>query len=265
MQIDGLNSDVGLNPRQRLLICMQKRDRLSIVAAVRTPVHEDVLAGVRDLIVEGVYPPGTHIPENALCASFGVSRTPMREALKALAAEGLVVLLPRRGAVVNALTLKDVDDVVAVIEALEGLASLEACARITAAQLSRIESMNAEMVACRKAGDLMGYFKRNQDIHEAIVEAAGNDVASAMYRSLLGRIRRYRYVGNTEAQRWDRAVAEHAHFIEALRERDGPLLRQLLRSHLRNGWRASRDLVAEELARNAASPVRILRRPPRVA
>lgn len=217
------------------------------------------------MIVEGELPPGAHIPESSLCERFGISRTPLREALKGLASEGLVTLLPNRGAVVAALTLKDVDDVVAVIDALEGLAAPAACEHLTAQGLQTIEEMHQEMVRCRDEGDLMGYFKRNQTIHEAIVDAAGNPVASTMYRAMLSRIRRYRWIGNREHERWERALAEHEQFLEALRQRDGELLRQLLRSHLRNGWQVTRELVREEFDANERRPVRILRRPARPA
>ena len=238
---------------------------IRIAPAPRRPVHEDVLARLRDMIVEGELAPGAHIPERTLCERFGISRTPLREALKALGSEGLVNLLPNRGAVVAALTLKDVDDVVKVIDALEGLAAVAACETMTDAKLANIEDLHRQMVARRRDGDLMGYFKLNQAIHEAIVDAADNPVASTIYRSLLARIRRYRFIGNRESERWEQALAEHEHFLDALRQRDGALLRQLLHSHLRNGWRVTRALVRDELDANAARPVRILRRPIRVA
>ncbi len=238
---------------------------LPVGTTPRRPVHEEVLARLRDMIVEGELEPGTHIPERTLCESFGISRTPLREALKALASEGLVTLLPNRGAVVAALTLKDVDDVVRVIDALEGMAATAACERLTETRLATIEDLHRQMVARRETGDLMGYFKLNQEIHEALVDAADNPVASTIYHSLLSRIRRYRFVGNRETERWEQALAEHEHFLQALRERDGALLRALLHSHLRNGWRVTRELVREELEANACRPVRILRRPPRAA
>ncbi|MEO8136159.1 MAG: GntR family transcriptional regulator [Betaproteobacteria bacterium] len=236
-----------------------------MATSARRPVHEDVRARLRDMIVEGELPAGAHIPESSLCERFGISRTPLREALKALAAEGLVTLLPNRGAIVAALTLKDVEDVFKVVDALESLAAPSACEQLSDAGLRHIESLHVQMVARRDDGDLMGYFKLNQAIHEAIVEAAGNPVASTIYRSLLSRIQRYRFVGNTENERWARALAEHEQFLDALRQRDGALLRQLLHSHLRNGWQVSRELVREELEANERRPLRILRRPPRAA
>lgn len=224
-------------------------------------LHQDLVGRLRDMIVEGELEPATHIPERELCEQFGVSRTPMREALKALASEGLVRLLPNRGAVVAALTMKDVEDVVRVIDALEGMAALGCCEHLADADLAALEAMQREMERRFEARDLKGYFEVNQAIHLRIVELAGNPVAAGIYRSLLSRIRRYRFVGNREGVRWGRALAEHRQFLEAMRARDGALLRQLLHSHLRNGWHVARELVREELEANAHRPVQIRRRP----
>lgn len=228
---------------------------------VRKPVHGELLSRLRDMIVEGELGPATHVPERELCEQFGVSRTPMREALKALAAEGLVTLLPNRGAVVAALGLADVEDVVKVVDALEGLAATACCERVTGAELSELEAMQREMERHYRARRLMAYFKLNQAIHERIVELAGNPVAAGIYRSLLARIRRYRFVGNREGTRWGQALAEHRQMLDAIRSRDGALLRQLLHSHLRNGWQVTRELVREELEANVGRPVQIRRRP----
>lgn len=227
----------------------------------RRPVHEDLLARLRDMIVEGDLEPAAHIPERELCEQFGVSRTPMREALKGLASEGLVTLLPNRGAVVAALGMKDVEDAVKVIDALEGMAAIACCERVTEEELVDLDTMQHEMEKHYRARDLMEYFKLNQAIHVRIVELADNPVAAATYRGLLSRVRRYRFVGNREGERWGRALAEHRQILDALRSRDGALLKQLLHSHLRNGWQVTRELVREELESNSHRPVQIRRRP----
>lgn len=225
------------------------------------PLHEDLVSRLRDMIVEGSLEPATHLAERELCEQFGVSRTPMREALKALASEGLLTLLPNRGAVVAALGLKDVDDVVQVIDALEGMAALDCCARVTDAEIAELEAMQQEMERHYRARRLMAYFKVNQAIHERFVELAGNPVATALYRSLLARIRRYRFVGNRKGERWGRALAEHRELLDAIRDRNGERLKRLLHAHLMNGWQVARELVREELEDNLRRPVQIRRRP----
>jgi DNA-binding GntR family transcriptional regulator len=227
----------------------------------RSSLHDQLVTRLRDLIVEGELEPAQHIPERELCEQFGVSRTPLREALKALASEGLVTLLPNRGAIVAALGLKEVEDVVKVVDALEGMSALAACERVTERELEALEAMQHEMERRYRVGDLMSYFKLNQAVHERIVELADNPVAAGLYRGLLGRIRRYRFVGNREGGRWGRALEEHQQILDALRARDGALLRQLLHSHLRNGWHVTRELVREELEANARRPILIRRRP----
>ena len=112
----------------------------------RQSLHEAVTARLRDMIVEGEYPPGSRLPERVLCETFGISRTPLREALKVLASEGLLELAPHRGARVAGLTAMDVDELFPVMGALEALAGELACARITEMELAEIRALHYQMV-----------------------------------------------------------------------------------------------------------------------
>src|SRR4029079_16615271 len=109
-------------------------------------MHDEVVARLRHVLTEGEIPPGARIPERELCASFAISRTPLREALKVLAAEGLVVLLPNRGARAARLTQDDVKELFEVCWALEAAAVELACARISDGQLREIADLQADMV-----------------------------------------------------------------------------------------------------------------------
>jgi DNA-binding GntR family transcriptional regulator len=195
-------------------------------------LHERVSAALRDLIVEGELAPGSRISERELCARFGISRTPLREALKVLAREGLVDLLPHRGARVAQLDPRDVADMFDVMAALEALAGRLAAPRITASELDEIRALHFEMLAAHARRDLPTYFRRNQAIHEALLNAARNPVLASTYRGLAGRIRRARYVANMSPERWDEAVAEHEAILDALATRDGERLSRLLGEHL---------------------------------
>jgi DNA-binding GntR family transcriptional regulator len=199
------------------------------------------------MIVDGHLPPGSRITEQGLTARLGLSRTPLREALKLLAAEGLVRIEPNRGAVVARLSLAEVEEVIEVLIALERLAAALAPGHIDPAGLARIEALHAAMIGHFEAGELMGYFRTNQAIHQAIVEASGNRALARIYRAESGRIHRYRYAGNEDRERWRRAVQEHAQILDALRQRDAPLLQALMRAHLTNGWRVARARLAAEL------------------
>jgi len=211
-----------------------ERRRPAVGPRRRTVIHGKLLEELRDMIIEGALPAGSRVPERALCERFGVSRTPLREALKAIAAEGLIELLPNRGARVATLTAEDVGQTLKVIGALEALAGELACARLTEEDLAEIRARHFQMLAHHARRDRPAYFKANQAIHQAIVDAAQNPVLAQTYAQLSGRIRRARYAANLNPMRWDEAVAEHEAILAALTARDGERLARLLRSHLDN-------------------------------
>jgi len=200
----------------------------------RASLHDTVVDRLRDMIVEGELIAGARVPERELTQRLGVSRTPLREALKVLASEGLIELLPNRGARVARLTEVDVEEMFQVMGALEGLAGELACQRVTDDELAALRALHYEMMAHHARGDLPAYFKANQAIHEGIIGAARNAVLSTTYSMLAGRIRRARYRANLSPERWDEAVAEHERILETLVKRDGTTLAWLLRQHLRN-------------------------------
>ena len=197
-------------------------------------LHEEVVARVRTMLLEGEITPGARIPERELCEQLKISRTPLREALKVLAAEGLVQLLPNRGSRAARLTEKDVRDLFEVCQGLEALAGELACERIGDAEVDEIATAHAAMVQHYHAGDLIQYYRCNRAIHEAIVTAAGNPALSVLYESVTARIRRARYFTPMTPPRWALAVQEHEAMLNALRRRDGVGLSHILRTHMRH-------------------------------
>jgi len=212
----------------------------------RPLLHDEVVADLRAMIVEGELGPGTRLPEKALCERFGISRTPLREAVRVLAAEGLVVLTPNRGASVTKITASDVDEMFPVMGSLEALSGELACQRITEEQLAEIRALHYQMILHYRRHELADYFRLNQAIHEKILEAAANGTLSAMHRSLEGRIRRARYMANMSATRWASAVAEHEAILEALNDRDGPRLAAILKEHLQNKCDTVKESLLEQ-------------------
>ncbi len=198
----------------------------------RRLLHESAVDRLRDMIVQGALVPGAKLNEREICEQLGISRTPLREALKVLSTEGLVELQPNRGAVVTTLTEQTVREIFAVIGALEALAGELACRNMTVEQFNEIRALHYQMLAHHARGELAPYFRRNQEIHLAIVNASGNATLAASYRSLNARVRRARYMANLSPPRWDRAVAEHEDILDALGRRDAPQLQDLLRNHL---------------------------------
>lgn len=210
-------------------------DGADVVPIARASLHDAVTARVRDMIVDGRLDPGTGIPELELARQLGVSRTPLREALKVLASEGLVELLPGRGAVVKVFTAKDAQDMLTLIALLEEHAGPLACAA-SDDEIARILEMHERMRVHYARRERPEYFRLNQDIHNAIVQAADNPTLSLLHGILRKRMRRIRYIGNQSPDNWAAAMAEHEGFIDALRARDGERLGRLLREHINNTW-----------------------------
>lgn len=212
----------------------------------RPSLHSELLNRVRNLIVQGELPQGTKIPERELCERYGVSRTPMREALKVLAVDGLVWLEPNRGAWVSKVTIEELEEVFPVMGALEALSGELACEHITDAQINSVRQMHLEMLVHYKARDLTKYFQANQAIHEAILSAANNSELTTMYNALAARVRRARYLANMTDERWAKAVDEHEQILSALENRKGSQLAKILRKHLKSKFETVRDWLVSE-------------------
>lgn len=204
-------------------------------------LHGELLVALRDFIVEGNLEDGARIPERALCERFNISRTPLREALKVLAAEGLIELLPNRGARVRELSPADLREVFDVMGGLEALAGRLACERISDAEIAEIEQVHHEMYHFYLRRDMHGYFRCNQAIHQMIVAAAGNALLTSTYAGLAGRIRRVRYSANLakDRDRLGEAMREHEAILDALRRRAASELSDILFLHLRNKLKAA--------------------------
>jgi len=202
------------------------------ISIVRRPLHEEASDRLRDLIVQGRLAAGARLNERLLTAQLGVSRTPLREAFKVLATEGLVELLPNRGAIVSQMDPVRLSESLAVMGALEALAGELACANATDAQLNEIRALHYEMLAYHARGDLAGYFKFNQAIHLKLVKYSGNTTLYNVYRQMNGNVRRARYMANLSKERWDAAVREHDEILAALGARDVKRIKVLLQDHL---------------------------------
>lgn len=211
----------------------------------RRPLHNELADRLRHMIVEGELAPGEKLAEKELCEQFGVSRTPLREAMKVLATEGLVRLTPNRGCTVARLTLADLDEAFPIMGALEALSGELACQHITDAELDRIQELHDRMVRRYEAGALRDYFKLNEQIHEMILDAARNPTLAQMQLSLSGRVRRARYMANMSPARWRKAVDEHEKILEALKARDAKRLAVLLKEHLANKLQTVKDALTE--------------------
>lgn len=225
------------------------------VSAPRAALHHQVALSLRQMLVENRIAPGAKLNERELSVSLKVSRTPLREAIKMLAAEGLVELLPNRGAVAVELSDTDVLNTFEVMAALEAQSGELAAERITPAELAEIRAMHYEMLASYTRRDLPGYYQLNAAIHSAINAAAKNPVLSAVYKQVNARLQALRFRSNQDSDKWRAAVDEHEQMIKALAAHDGATMRSILLSHMAH----KRDAVIRQLHaadKTAAAPAK---------
>ncbi len=218
-----------------------------IIAIPRAALHQQVAHRLRQMLVENRINPGAKLNERELAEVLQVSRTPLREAIKMLAAEGLVELLPNRGAIALDLSEADVLNTFEVMAGLEALSGELAAQRITDAELTEIKALHFEMLAAFTRADLPAYYRLNAQIHSAINLAAKNPVLTVTYRQVNARLQALRFRSNQDAAKWQEAVNEHGQMIDALTRRDAAALRQVLTQHLNH----KRDVVLAQ--RRAAS------------
>lgn len=199
----------------------------------RTSLHLEVTSRLRNLIVESEIKPGERVPELALSRELGVSRTPIREALKVLASEGLVDLLPLRGAVVKSFSSKDAADMLEVMGLLESFAAQKAC-QADQPRIDRVLAMHEKMKQLFAKGKRSEYFDLNQKIHDALVDMADNESLTMLHSNLSKRMRSLRYSGNSTPENWRGALEDHEQIAQALASRDVKKIQRAVSGHFTN-------------------------------
>lgn len=198
----------------------------------RQSLHLEVADNLRDMIVEGVLPPGQRISEGDLCDQFGISRTPMREALKVLASEGLVEIKPNRGTRVSEITLEDIDELFEAVSGIERLCGELATEKLTESNLEHLKTLHERMTNHFKSGQRHDYFRLNQETHNLIVQLSGNSVLREIHANIMIKVRRARYLAILSVKRWEESVNEHAGILEAMEARDIDLVGKRIRDHV---------------------------------
>ena len=225
---------------------------------VRQALYLEVADRLRAMIDERALMPGAWIDEVALAASLGTSRTPMREALKVLAAEGLVRLEPHRGCFVNALSEQDLDEIFPLMALLEGRCAYEAARNVTPADLDALEGLHADLSRYAQAGDIDAYYETNYQIHEAIQRLAGNRWLSGVVSDLRKVLRLSRHKSLKLPGRIHESCAEHLSVFSALKAHDPEGAEALMKTHVlrqRGALRALDSAVhAGDAATDAAQP-----------
>ncbi|MCZ8269638.1 MAG: GntR family transcriptional regulator [Beijerinckiaceae bacterium] len=207
--------------------------RISAVDGIhRRYLHDEVAERIRDLIRAGELEPNSRVNELELAERFGISRTPLREAIKILATEGLLELLPNRGARVPAVNEAEIDEMLEVIAGLEANAARLLAKRITDSEIADIAELHEAMLEAFERRDEARYFTLNRQIHEAMMRAAKNATLAQLYAGLSSRIQRFRYAAHKTPEQWQRAIDEHEEMLRLMIERDGEKLAALMERHI---------------------------------
>jgi len=214
------------------------------VRVVRAGLHEHAAERLRDMIVRGDLAPGATLVEAELSAALGISRTPLREALKLLAQSGLVELRANRSASVRRLTAPDIRELFEALSGIERLAAEFAAQRISPADLARLHDLQREIEHEHDAGRRDAYFAANRSIHRIIVEASRNLPLADAHATLLARADQVRFFALRLEDRWEQSIVEHRDILAALEARDSVKAGKLLGIHVGH----TADVVAKTLA-----------------
>jgi DNA-binding GntR family transcriptional regulator len=252
-------------PRQEAALLPVRAVPASELGGFETPppLSEAIFRHLAREIVEGRMAPGQRLTEVQLCERFGCSRSPLREAIRMLAAESLVTLEPRRGARVARLSVKAVSDLFEVRVALECLAVRLAADARTSEQLLRLEALNAAMSEAVGAGDAKAYFALNTKFHRNIAEIGGNGYLVSLQRSAADRSFLPLFMFLSDPRHLEDAVEGHAAILSAVDARDGQAAHERMRSHILAARQEAERLVRGRLDADAeAEATRVSRRRP---
>ena len=198
----------------------------------RRSLQEEIASRLRSEIVEGVWKPGSRLHERVLCERYGVSRSPLRETFQIMAKEGLLELLPGRGAVVTRPTMTDAVENAEIVTALETFAIMQACKRATQAQLDEIRKLHEQMRECSHEHDITRYFQLNNAVHRAIVAAGCNAALIAVHDGVQRHITRLQNLSGALEAVTDDSFSEHEEFVDALLQRNAKKAGKALEAHL---------------------------------
>jgi DNA-binding GntR family transcriptional regulator len=223
-----------------------RRFRKGRLRVIRSGLHEEATTRLRSLIICGDLTPGEQLVEADLCKALGVSRTPLREALKLLAAEGLVLLRRNRSAIVAPIRREEIDELFETVAGIERIAAELAAKRMTSKDHDKLANLQERMERYHDAGELRDYFEFNQQIHSFIVTCARNTALKSTHDALMARVERARYFALSSQRRWDESVEEHRQINRALFDRDSEKAGKLLAHHVeRTGQAVNAALHAE--------------------
>ena len=208
----------------------------------QTALYQEVAERLRQRIYAHDLPPGTWIDEQALAIDYGISRTPLREALKVLASEGLVTLKPRRGCYVTEISEQDLDDIFPLMAMLEGRCAFETSARAQSEDLRKLEAIHGELERFAQTQRIEQFFEANQEFHRLIQEISGNRWLLQVIQDLRKVLKLTRMHSLTIEGRLQQSLIEHRAINAAIQARDPELAERAMRDHILSGRAALAQL-----------------------
>ncbi len=212
-----------------------------------TPLSERIAGTIRDYILKGSIKPGERLTEPRLSKMLGISRTPIREALRLLEMEGFIEIFPRRGAVVTAVTDKDVDEIFILKVKLESLAARLATENLKDKDIDDLKELNRKIEKFADAKNVSVLINLNSEFHNIIISKCGNSRLVKFLEALLRQFKRATAYSFTEAGRIMRVIEEHNEIINALEKRDAEMAENLMAKHIQNGWQFIKSRVSGEV------------------
>jgi len=204
------------------------------------PLYEDVADRLREQIFSKHLAPGSWLDEQSLAEEFGISRTPMREAIKVLASEGLVTIKMRRGAYVTEVARTDLEQIFTILSLLEGQAAKETATKATEAELNQLDDLHHRLEKAAADRDLEQFFEVNVKFHELIQEIAGNKWMNGVIADLRKVLKLHRKDSLTSTGRLQNSLVEHREILRSLLKRDEQAAETSMRKHLARGLEALR-------------------------
>ncbi len=213
-------------------------------------LREKILETIREAILKGDLKPGEKVAEPELAERFGISRTPIREAFRQLESEGYLTVVPRKGAIVAALSERDVQEFYAVKSILEGYAAELAAQNLTDKELAKLEAINDRLKKLAAAGDVKTFYKVHHEFHDTFLKAANNSKLYELIVQLGQKFSRLRMASLSVSGRMAISVAEHDKLLEAFRQHDGKAAEALVKKTAAIGG----SVLLESLAHSRGEP-----------
>lgn len=207
---------------------------------INRPLYEDVAERLREQIFSHELAPGSWLDEQSLAIAFGISRTPMREAIKVLASEGLVTTKMNKGAYVTEVDRRDLEQIFTVLSLLEGQAAKETASKASEAQLTQLDNIHHRLEKAAADRDLEQFFEINVKFHELIQEIAGNKWMNGVIDDLRKVLKLQRRDSLSRSGRLLSSLIEHREILQAILKRDPLAAEQAMRKHLARGLEATK-------------------------